>query len=52
MKFALYLEKDSTSDYGVTIPDLPGCFSSGANIEEAMDNAREHPYEDRCLCRT
>ena len=41
MNFPVYLEKDADSDYGVTVPDLPGCFSAGATIEEAMDNAQE-----------
>lgn len=41
MKYAVYLEKDIDSDYGVTVLDLPGCFSSGSTIEEAMENAQE-----------
>lgn len=41
MKYAIFLEKDPASDYGVTVPDLPGCFSAGSTIEEAMDNAQE-----------
>lgn len=27
--------------YGVVVPDLPGCFSAGDTMEEAMDNAKE-----------
>lgn len=27
--------------YGVVVPDLPGCFSAGDTLEQAMDNARE-----------
>ena len=27
--------------YGVVVPDLPGCFSAGDTLDEAMDNARE-----------
>jgi len=27
--------------YGVTVPDLPGCFSGGATVEEALANAQE-----------
>jgi predicted RNase H-like HicB family nuclease len=41
MKYPVYIEKDKTSDYGVTVPDLPGCFSAGSTIEEALDNAEE-----------
>ncbi|MBN2711986.1 MAG: type II toxin-antitoxin system HicB family antitoxin [Planctomycetes bacterium] len=41
MKYPVFLEKDADSEYGVTVPDLPGCFSAGATIEDAFDNARE-----------
>ena len=41
MRYPLYLEKDKDSDYGVTVPDLPGCFSAGETIEEALENAEE-----------
>lgn len=41
MKYPVFLEKDSDSDYGVSIPDLPGCFSAGVTIEEALENAQE-----------
>lgn len=27
--------------YGVVVPDLPGCFSAGDTLEEALDNAKE-----------
>jgi len=26
---------------GVVVPDLPGCFSAGDTVEEAIDNAKE-----------
>jgi predicted RNase H-like HicB family nuclease len=41
MRYLAVIHKDSDSDYGVTIPDLPGCFSAGSTIDEAMDMARE-----------
>ena len=41
MNYPVFLEKDSTSDYGVTVPDLLGCFSAGATVEEALENAQE-----------
>ncbi len=28
--------KDPDSDYGVTVPDLPGCFSAGETLDEAL----------------
>lgn len=41
MNYPIAIHKDSDSDYGVTVPDLPGCFSAGATIDEAMLMARE-----------
>ena len=41
MKFPVVMHKDSGSDYGVIIPDVPGCFSAGATIALALDNVRE-----------
>ena len=41
MRYPVYLEKDPGSDYGVTVPDLPGCFSAGSTVEEALENAEE-----------
>ncbi|MEL7511358.1 MAG: type II toxin-antitoxin system HicB family antitoxin [Cyanobacteria bacterium J06554_3] len=41
MRYPVVLHKDSDSDYGVTVPDLPGCFSAGTTIDEALDNAVE-----------
>ena len=41
MKYPIIIQKDPKSDYGVIVPDLPGCFSAGSTIEEAIDNAQE-----------
>lgn len=41
MKYPIVIHKDPDSDYSVTIPDLPGCFSAGATIEEAIAMAQE-----------
>jgi len=41
MKYPVYLLKDADSDYGVTVPDLPGCFSAGVTVQEALENAAE-----------
>ena len=41
MKYPIVIHKDPDSDYGVTIPDLPGCFSAGSTLAEAMDMAQE-----------
>ena len=41
MKFPIVIHKDPDSDYGVTAPGLPGCYSAGSSFEEAMSNAEE-----------
>ena len=41
MKYPVVIHKDPDSDYGVTLPDLPGCFSAGRTLEEALEMARE-----------
>jgi len=41
MKYPIVIHKDSESDYGVTFPDIPGCFSAGSTIEEAINMAQE-----------
>lgn len=35
----LWLHKDADSDWGVTVMDLPGCFSAGETLVEALENA-------------
>ena len=41
MHYPIAIHKDPGSDYGVTVPDLPGCFSAGSTVDEAMLMARE-----------
>ena len=41
MNYPVVIHKDSGSDYGVTIPDLPGCFSAGGTLDEALSLAAE-----------
>lgn len=41
MRYPVVIHKDDDSDYGVTFPDLPGCFSAGDTIEEAIVNSQE-----------
>lgn len=41
MRYLIVIHKDPDSDYGVTVPDLPGCFSAGSTIPEALQNAQE-----------
>lgn len=35
------IHKDTDSDYGVSFPDLPGCVTAGATLEEARSLAAE-----------
>lgn len=41
MKFPIAIHKDEGSDYGVTVPDFPGCHSWGETIEHAVANSIE-----------
>ena len=41
MKYPIVIHKDPGSSYGVAVPDLPGCFSGGETLDEAMDAACE-----------
>jgi predicted RNase H-like HicB family nuclease/predicted RNA binding protein YcfA (HicA-like mRNA interferase family) len=41
MRFPVVLHTDDGTHYGVTVPDLPGCFSGGDSIDDALDNVRE-----------
>ena len=41
MRYPLMIHKDPESDFGITVPDLPGCFSAGSTMEEALQNAEE-----------
>jgi predicted RNase H-like HicB family nuclease len=41
MHYPVVLHKDADSDYGVTVPDLPGCFSAGETVEAALTNTVE-----------
>lgn len=41
MQYPIFIHKDKNSDYGVIVPDLPGCYSAGSTIEQAMQNAQE-----------
>lgn len=42
MKFIIAIEPGTKSSaWGVAVPDLPGCFSAGDTLDEAMENARE-----------
>lgn len=41
MNYPVVIHKDRKSDYGVSVPDLPGCVSAGATVDEALAMVRE-----------
>lgn len=41
MRYPIIIHKDPDSDYGVTVPDLPGCYSAGDTLDEALQEAVE-----------
>jgi len=41
MQYLVFIHKDHDSDYGVIVPDLPGCYSAGSTVEDAIQNAHE-----------
>ena len=42
MRYPIAIESgDSQHAYGVVVPDLPGCFSAGDTLDEALTNSRE-----------
>ena len=41
MRYPIVLHTDDNIRYGVTEPDLPGCFSSGETFDEALESVKE-----------
>ena len=42
MRYPIAIESgDSGHAYGVVVPDLPGCFSAGDSMDEALTNVQE-----------
>ena len=41
MRYPVIIHKDPDSDYGVTVPDLPGCFTAGDTVDDAITQAVE-----------
>jgi predicted RNase H-like HicB family nuclease len=42
MRYPIAIEpRTKDTEYGVVIPDLPGCFSAGDTLEEAIEGAEE-----------
>ncbi len=41
MRFPVVLHTDDGVRYGVTVPDLPGCFSAGDTFDAALESVTE-----------
>jgi predicted RNase H-like HicB family nuclease len=42
MRYPIAIEPgDNAHAFGVVVPDLPGCFSAGDTLDEAIDKAKE-----------
>ncbi len=41
MKYPVVIHSEDDSAFGLTVPDIPGCFSAGDTFDEAFDNAQE-----------
>lgn len=41
MRFPVVLHSDDGVRFGVTVPDLPGCFSAGDTFDDALDSVVE-----------
>jgi len=53
MKYPVLIHKENNSEFGVTVPDIPGCFTCGETLEEALKNlqdAVECYYEGETAC--
>ena len=42
MRYPILIEEGTdTAAFGVVVPDLPGCFSAGDTLDEALEAAKE-----------
>ena len=41
MRYPVVLHTDDQVRFGVTVPDLPGCFSGGDTLDDALESVRE-----------
>src|SRR5471032_397653 len=44
MDIPILIQKSRGSQYGVTVPDIPGCVSTGETIDHAMRNVTDAIY--------
>ncbi len=41
MKYIAIVHKDANSDYGITLPDFPGCFATAESLESIQKSIQE-----------
>ncbi len=41
MKYPVLIHKEDETEYGVTIPDIPGCFTLGGSVDDAIQNVQD-----------
>ena len=41
MRYPVVIHKDEGSDFGVMVPDIPGCYSAGSTYDDALNNVIE-----------
>ncbi len=41
MRYPVVVHHEEGTTFGVTVPDIPGCFSAGDTVDEALDNVLE-----------
>jgi predicted RNase H-like HicB family nuclease len=41
MRYSVAIHKEDDSCFGITVPDIEGCFSAGDTLDEALENTQE-----------
>lgn len=41
MKYPVIVHKENNSEFGVALPDIPGCFTCGDTLDEALKNLQD-----------
>ena len=41
MRYPVVIHKDPDSDYGMLVPDLPGCYTAGDTVADVLKQAVE-----------
>jgi predicted RNase H-like HicB family nuclease len=44
MDIPILIQKTGGAKYGVTVPDIPGCVTTGETVDKAMSNATKAIY--------